>query len=69
MKSIEQGLEDWQVEELDYEDLRNREGAKVANYLESWYTVSNPHGIIAYFGDESDALRFRLSEINRELNG
>lgn len=69
MKSIEQGLEDWQVEELDYEDLRDREGADVANYLQDWYAVSNTHGIIAYFGSESDALRFRLGEINRELNG
>lgn len=69
MKDIDQLLEDWQVEELDYEDLRDREGADVANYLQDWYAVSNTHGIIAYFGNESDALRFRLGEINRELNG
>lgn len=69
MKDIDQLLEEWQVEELDYGDLRDREGPEVANYLEGWYGVSNDKGIIAYFGDESDALRFRLGEINRELNG
>ena len=37
--------------------------------LEEWYAVSNNYGIVAYFGNESDALRFRLSEINRVLNG
>ncbi len=35
-----------------------------------WYAVVNDEkGIIAYFGDEQDACRFRLSEINRVLNG
>ena len=34
-----------------------------------WFAVSNDSGIVAYFGKESDALRFRLDEINRELNG
>lgn len=34
-----------------------------------WFAVSNPEGIVAFFRDESDALRFRLAEINRELNG
>jgi len=69
MEDIDQLLEDWQVQEIDYEDLRDREGADVANYLRDWYTVSNTRGIIAYFGSESDALRFRLGEINRRLNG
>lgn len=36
--------------------------------LGEWYAVSNNDGIIAYFGNESDAFRFRLSEINRILN-
>ena len=34
-----------------------------------WYAVSNTDGIVAYFGDEAAAFRFRLAEINRELNG
>lgn len=37
--------------------------------LKDWYAVSSPKGIVAYFGMEADALRFRLAEINRELNG
>jgi hypothetical protein len=34
-----------------------------------WYAVCNDDGIIAYFANESDAHRFRLSEVNRVLNG
>lgn len=37
--------------------------------LKDWYAVSNTNGIVAYFGKEEDACRFRLAEINRELNG
>lgn len=33
-----------------------------------WYAVCNERGIIAYFGKELDALRFRLSYINGLLN-
>ena len=33
-----------------------------------WWGVSNEHGIVAYFGKEKDAFRFRLAEINRRLN-
>ncbi len=36
--------------------------------LSSWYAVANHEGIIAYFGDEVDANRFRLDYINRILN-
>jgi hypothetical protein len=36
---------------------------------EGWFAVSNSNGIIAYFGTEADAYRFRLAEINRVLNG
>ena len=36
---------------------------------EGWYAVSNDEGIVAYFGREPDAYRFRLAEINRILNG
>jgi hypothetical protein len=35
---------------------------------EGWYAVTNDEGIVAYFGNESDAFRFRLSEINRIMN-
>ncbi len=33
-----------------------------------WFAVVNDDGIIAYFGDETDALRFRLDYINRQMN-
>ena len=36
--------------------------------LTGWYPVSNEDGIIAYFGREEDALRFRLDYINQLLN-
>lgn len=34
-----------------------------------WYAVANETGIVAYFASCDAAYRFRLSEINRELNG
>lgn len=37
--------------------------------LRDWWALANDDGIIAYFMNESDALRFRLAEINREMNG
>lgn len=33
-----------------------------------WYAVANNNGIVAYFGKETDAYRFRLDAINRALN-
>lgn len=34
-----------------------------------WWAVSDRDGIVAYFAEEAAAFRFRLSEINRALNG
>lgn len=36
--------------------------------LGNWWAVCNEEGIVAYFGKETDALRFRLSYINGLLN-
>jgi hypothetical protein len=36
--------------------------------IKDWYAVCTDDGIIAYFGEESDAFRFRLDYINRILN-
>lgn len=36
--------------------------------LGHWFAVCNDEGIIAYFGDEADAFRFRLDYINRQMN-
>lgn len=37
--------------------------------LGGWFYVCDDDGIIAYFAHEVDALRFRLAEVNRYLNG
>ena len=36
--------------------------------IPQWWAVSNDDGIIAYFGNSTDAWRFRLDYINRKLN-
>lgn len=36
--------------------------------LVGWWVVATDLGIVAYFGSEQDALRFRLDYINRILN-
>lgn len=60
-RSLDELLDDWNVHAPGM--WENEEGPK------DWYAVSNTDGIVAYFGKESDALRFRLAEINRALNG
>jgi hypothetical protein len=58
--TLEQAIEQIDVFELDPSITRPN--------LSGWYAVSNNKGIIAYFGNESDALRFRLSYVNALLN-
>jgi hypothetical protein len=53
-------LEEWSV--LSSGQWVNDQGPR------GWWAVCNDKGIVAYFGDETDAFRFRLSEINRALN-
>ena len=61
-RTLDAALERWQVH--DPETLwENGHGPF------GWYAVSNDDGIIAYFGREEDAYRFRLAEVNRQLNG
>ena len=36
--------------------------------LKKWFAVVNSQGIIAYFGEKSEAFRFRLDYINRIIN-
>ncbi len=36
--------------------------------IDDWYAVATDLGIIAYFGSEHEAYRFRLDYINRILN-
>lgn len=41
---------------------------EMSDILYNWYAVADETGIIAYFGNEVDAFRFRLDYINRKLN-
>lgn len=59
-KNLEELLEEWAV--MPPGTWENDDGPK------DWYAVANDDGIVAYFGDETTALRFRLNEINRVLN-
>lgn len=59
-KNIEDLLEDISV--LD--EWEN----ETSEILKGWYSVANKKGIIAYFGDETDAYMFRLDYINKILN-
>jgi len=62
-KDLFELLEDWAVmEDGIWENNAPQE-------LEGWVAVANTEGIVAYFGKSEDAFRFRLSEINRILNG
>lgn len=63
-RSLDELLEDIQIQEIDAEvaEINNTEG------IIGWYGVCNHRGIIAYFGEESDAFRFRLDYINQILN-
>lgn len=58
---LDAALEDWAV--LYPGMWENDDGP------DGWYAVANTDGIFAYFADEASAFRFRLAEINRELNG
>ncbi len=60
-KDLDTLLEEWAV--LPPGAWVNEEGPT------GWYAVANDKGIIAYFGKQADACRFRLAEINRILNG
>jgi hypothetical protein len=59
-KSLDDLLESWSV--LIPGQWENAQGPK------GWFAVCNDEGIVAYFGKEEDAFRFRLNEINRVLN-
>jgi len=60
MKTLDQWLESVQV--LTPGMWSNETGPA------NWYAVAHDDGIIAYFGNQTDALRFRLDYINHQLN-
>lgn len=61
MKNLDDLLDEWAVIAPGMWD--NETGPK------DWYAVACDKGIVAYFGEEAAACRFRLAEINRILNG
>ena len=61
MKNLEQWLEDIQVQEITINN-------KIPNLI-GWFAVVNKKGIIAYFGKEKHAFKFRLDYINNKMNG
>ncbi len=63
---LERLLESWFVQQIDE---IHAELNQIPN-LEGWFSVgAADRGAIAFFHSEADALRFRLAEINRMLNG
>lgn len=60
-KTLDELLEEWVV--MAPAQWDNPLGPK------GWYAVTNSEGIVAYFAHEVDALRFRMYEIGRILNG
>jgi len=72
--TISELLEIWQVHAPGSWENDNTRALAESGYTTShdsiaeWYAVSNDDGIVAYFGNEKDAFRFRLAEINRALN-
>lgn len=53
----------------DLDDTERPDDAGREPDLGGWFYVCDDDGIIAYFAHEVDALRFRLAEVNRHLNG
>jgi hypothetical protein len=63
-KDLDYYLQEIAVQEVDSDLAINN---KIPNLI-GWYAVVNEKGIIAYFGNEKDAFRFRLDYINQLLN-
>jgi hypothetical protein len=71
-EETKQNLKELDIEELLQEiSVMEHGGWKNQNSegLVGWWAVATDLGIIAYFGCETDAFRFRLDYINRILNG
>lgn len=56
------------LQEISVVEVAQLENHDDNEFLQGWYAIINTEGIIAYFGEESEALRFRLDYINRLLN-
>jgi len=69
-KTTQDNLKGLSIEELLQEISVMEPGLWENNISDEldWWAVSSDLGIIAYFGSEVDAFRFRLDYINRILN-
>lgn len=69
--TLEAALDRVEVQRIDdhHTEMLVRECGDKYAAISDWYMVIGDDGVIAYFAHESDALRFRLAEVNRLLNG
>lgn len=66
-KSLDDLLEEIQAGEVDQYMVDVNQG-KIAGLL-GWWWVEDGEQLLGYFPTETEALRYRLAEINRRLNG
>lgn len=57
------------LDDISVMDVDSNEQTREQQNLDGWFAVVTEDGITAYFSDETSALRYRLAEINRTLNG
>lgn len=61
---------DYYLQEISVMDITiDSPTGKHCPSLIGWFAVVNEDGIIAYFGEEKYAFKFRLDYINNKLNG
>jgi len=65
IKDLDYYLQEIQVQEVGEELV---ELNKIPELI-GWFAVVNEDGIIAYFGEEKYAFKFKLDYINNKLNG
>jgi hypothetical protein len=71
MNTAEYTLDDWlgEISVMAVDDMDTRKEIGLGSVFDTWYAVVTEDGITAYFASEQSALRYRLAEINRRLNG
>jgi hypothetical protein len=57
------------LDEICVQLIDGNDADPVHKALDGWHGVSNQEGLIAFFGTEEEAFRYRLDFINRVLNG
>ncbi len=64
-KTLDELCEEITVQLIDANEVED----PIHKALDGWHGVSNQEGLIAFFGTEEEAFRYRLDFINRILNG